>query len=474
MLFKVGFNQEFCERYGLVPQLRDDVVAVVVSDESDISVLDYVRFCAARPVELEHATPESVARLIKDHFGDDSHAASGSTRKNGSSPDPGTTGRVIEMVNQLVVAAIDDAASDVHFEPSQEGLQCRVRIDGRLQNRLIINATDTPEAISRIKIMAGLDIAEKRRPQDGRIRFGQNGRHVDIRVSVIPCKAGEKAVLRILDKEALRVDLDSIGFHPKQLSLFKEKISQPNGIVLVTGPTGSGKTTTLYAAMNYLKSPEVNISTVEDPIEYEMDGINQTQIKPQIDLTFSAMLRAILRQDPNIVMVGEIRDQETLEIAIRASLTGHMVLSTLHTNGAVATLTRLLDMGAESLLLATSLRMIVAQRLARRICPHCIQDGWCEEDRVAAIKLGLEPSVRQQSGVGCKHCRGTGFSGRVAVFELFPVTPLIQQELTQGCSEQQLTEVAKNEGFQPMTETASELIKAGITTPLEVIRELNT
>ena len=466
------FSQEFCERHRLFPPLDPGSTEVVISEVSDLSVLDFVRFRTRAPISVRHDAPQEVARLIATHFGVHMTTRTGAGEQPAKTADSGTPGRVIQMVNKLIADAIGEGASDVHFEPSPTGIQCRVRIDGRLQSRIAISAADAPEVISRIKIMAGMDIAERRRPQDGRIRFGAKGRDVDIRVSIIPCKSGEKVVLRLLDSERLKLDLKTIGLESDQLQIFTERVSQPNGIVLVTGPTGSGKTTTLYAALSYLKSPELNISTVEDPIEYDIAGINQTQIRPEIGLTFSAMLRAMLRQDPNVIMVGEIRDQETLEIAIRASLTGHMVLSTLHTNGAMATLSRLVDMGAEPLLLATSVRLIAAQRLVRRICLHCAVEGWSDSDRIAAAKLGVGSSVPGRHGVGCERCRGTGFAGRSAIFELLAVTPTIQQQLTSGGTEQDLAAVAPAEGFRPMTDAARRLVEAGITTPLEVMREL--
>jgi len=330
------------------------------------------------------------------------------------------------------------------------------------------------ETLSRIKIMSGLDIAEKRRPQDGRIRFPVDGRTVDIRVSIIPTDFGEKAVLRLLDKQSLRLDLKELGFSTSQLQLFVERIAQPNGIILVTGPTGSGKTTTLYAVLQHLKSPTVNISTVEDPIEYNLEGINQTQVKPDIHLTFAAMLRAILRQDPNIIMIGEIRDRETLDIAIQASLTGHLVLSTVHTNSAVATVTRLLDMGAEPYLLASSLKLIVAQRLVRKLCPQCLSDRLDDSYHTAARKLGVTLGVGARSAPGCSGCSFTGFRGRTAVYELLPLGSQLGAAINSGASEQEILSIARSNSFQTMVETAASLINSGITSPIEVLRELGS
>ncbi|MFZ1683087.1 MAG: GspE/PulE family protein, partial [Candidatus Zixiibacteriota bacterium] len=382
-------------------------------------------------------------------------------------------GTVVNEINELIRECISSGASDIHFEPGEKELLCRARIDGVLAKRRSLAKERVPETISRLKIMSNLDIAEKRRPQDGRIRFPFESRTVDIRVSIIPTDFGEKAVLRLLDKDKLRLDLQGLGFLPEQLLTFKEGIAQPNGIILVTGPTGSGKTTTLYAALSTLRSPNVNISTVEDPIEYYVDGVNQTQVKPDIDLTFSKMLRALLRQDPNIIMVGEIRDRETLDIAIRASLTGHLVLSTVHTNSAVATITRLLDMGAEPYLISSSLRLVVAQRLLRLNCHHCLSPEFDEANCAAAASLGLAITPTARKGTGCQKCDHTGFAGRIAVYELLRVDDVLKQAITSRQSETQLTDIANRSGFLSMLQSSQSLIDSGKTTPLEVLREIS-
>jgi len=381
-------------------------------------------------------------------------------------------GPIVDELHAIITNAISQQASDVHFESGESHLLCRFRVDGVLVNRNKLDLDKAPAVLSRIKIMAGLDIAEKRRPQDGRIRFPFGDRVVDIRVSVIPTQFGEKAVLRLLDKQQLRLDLSSLGMTPTQQEVFRSHISLPNGIVLVTGPTGSGKTTTLYAALQYLKTPEVNISTVEDPIEYELSGINQTQVKPEIGLTFSTMLRALLRQDPNVIMVGEIRDRETLDMAIRASLTGHLVLSTIHTNSAVATVTRLLDMGAEPFLLASSLRLVVAQRLVRLLCPSCHDTVISSEYRAAARKLGIELGPGARSSRGCDQCGGTGFKGRTAIYELLTVGDRLRDAVGRRASEQQLLEISRSDSFSTMSEEAERYINHGLTSPGEVLREL--
>jgi type II secretory ATPase GspE/PulE/Tfp pilus assembly ATPase PilB-like protein len=362
-----ALDQGFCSRFRICPDDTDSA-RIWISERTDLSVLGYVR-TALGMRSLPRRVPDDQLELkIAARFG----TAGGSLRPSHSpeSQNPpqehASDSLIVKDINTIISECIYSRASDIHFEPCERVLLCRRRVDGILVEHKQIPREFQAEMISRIKIMAGLDIAEKRRPQDGRIRFTIDGRSVDIRVSVIPTEFGEKAVLRLLDKESLRLDLGDLGFTSEQLRLFRDRIAVKNGIILVTGPTGSGKTTTLYATLQHLKSPEVNISTVEDPIEYNLAGINQTQVQPEIGRTFAAMLRAMLRQDPDIIMIGEIRDRETLDIAIRASLTGHLVLSTIHTNSAVATSPRLIDIGAEPYLLASCL-LIVAQRLVRRL-----------------------------------------------------------------------------------------------------------
>jgi len=446
-----------------------------VSDQTDMSAIDFIRFRSGRSLDVMRLSADDLDDRIKSGSSDQSkpgqRAASPKTEQHTQASDGDS--RVVKLINDIINDSIRRKASDVHLEPGEDQVQCRARIDGVLLNSHQITLDDAPEVISRLKIMSGLDIAEKRRPQDGRIGFKYQQRMVDIRVSIIPTDGGEKAVLRLLDKESLKLDLDSLGFTESQLSLFTEKISMPNGIILVTGPTGSGKTTTLYAVLSHLNSAQVNICTVEDPVEYNLKGINQTQVRPGIGVSFSTMLRSLLRQDPNIIMVGEIRDRETLDMAIRASLTGHLVLSTLHTNSAVSTLSRLLDMGAEPYLLSSSLRLIVAQRLVRKNCPHCISDTTGDEHLAAARKLNLPEGTAIKSGSGCAQCNHTGFTGRTALYELLPISDAVKQLVTDGASEQEIIETARQDGFTVMSQVAASLIENGQTTSVEVLRELS-
>ncbi|MGF1670625.1 MAG: GspE/PulE family protein [Balneolaceae bacterium] len=379
-------------------------------------------------------------------------------------------GPVVRQVNRIIDRAIDEKASDIHFEPYQESFRVRYRLDGVLQTVGELATGQKDAVISRLKIMANLDIAEKRRPQDGRIRLERQTRKIDLRVSTLPTDFGEKIVLRILDKNSQQLDLETLGFEKRNLEIFRRAIRHPYGMILVTGPTGSGKTTTLYAALNELNSQQVNITTIEDPVEYNLEGINQTHVRSDIGLTFSSVLRSILRQDPNIIMVGEIRDCETAEIAIRAALTGHLVFSTLHTNDAPSAITRLLDMGIESFLVASSVRLVMAQRLIRRICTDCKSTK--EADPVLIRELGLENRTTSvPAGKGCEACNATGYKGRTALMELMPVSPRLAESISAGAGLHNLKQLAGEEGMINLRMAGIQKIKEGITTPEEVLRE---
>jgi len=475
---ETAFDQEFCQRFRVCLTNSNGSGPVVwISDKTDISILSYVsRVSSGRQLPVRISDKELQCK-IGDHFGIQEQTVS-RLQPDSKITDPTDETKadsiIVREINSIILDCIRMGASDIHFEPGERELLCRRRLDGMLLEHKRITRERIAETLSRIKIMSGLDIAEKRRPQDGRIRFSVDGRTVDIRVSIIPTDFGEKAVLRLLDKQSLRLDLKELGFSSAQLELFVERIAQPNGIILVTGPTGSGKTTTLYAVLQHLKSPTVNISTVEDPIEYNLEGINQTQVKPDINLTFAAMLRAILRQDPNIIMIGEIRDRETLDIAIQASLTGHLVLSTVHTNSAVATVTRLLDMGAEPYLLASSLKLIVAQRLVRKLCPQCLTERLDEAYHAAARKLGITLGREARGSNGCSACGSTGYRGRTAIYELLPVDKEIGNAINNSASEQEVLTIARRNSFQTMAETAASLIDSGISSPIEILRELGS
>jgi general secretion pathway protein E len=361
---------------------------------------------------------------------------------------------IIRMLNALLTQAAKDGASDIHIEPYERSSAVRFRVDGTLREVVQPNKALHAALISRLKIMAELDIAEKRLPQDGRIGLRIGGRAIDVRVSTLPSAHGERAVLRLLDKAESKFTLEGLGMSGEVLSAFDRLIQQPHGIVLVTGPTGSGKTTTLYASLGRIDTSTTNVLTVEDPVEYELTGIGQTQVNPKIELTFAKALRAILRQDPDVIMIGEIRDHETAQIAIQASLTGHLVLATVHTNDAPSLVTRLIDMGVEPFLLSSTLLGVLAQRLVRKLCPACKR----------------QDEAGRWHPVGCKDCSQTGYKGRTGVYELMVVDEAMQALIHNRAAEQELVAAARHAGLRSMREDGERLVREGITSAEEVIR----
>jgi len=361
---------------------------------------------------------------------------------------------IIRMLNALLTQAAKDGASDIHIEPYERSSAVRFRVDGTLREVVQPNKALHAALISRLKIMAELDIAEKRLPQDGRIGLRIGGRAIDVRVSTLPSAHGERAVLRLLDKAESKFTLEGLGMSGEVLTAFDRLIQQPHGIVLVTGPTGSGKTTTLYASLGRIDTGTTNVLTVEDPVEYELTGIGQTQVNPKIDLTFAKALRAILRQDPDVIMIGEIRDHETAQIAIQASLTGHLVLATVHTNDAPSLVTRLIDMGVEPFLLSSTLLGVLAQRLVRKLCPACKRPD----------------EAGRWHPVGCRECSHTGYKGRTGVYELMVVDESMQTLIHNRAAEQELVAAARRAGLRSMREDGERLVREGITSAEEVIR----
>jgi type IV pilus assembly protein PilB len=384
---------------------------------------------------------------------------------------------VVRLVNVLLVDSLRRGASDIHVEPYEKELRIRFRIDGVLYDVMHPPLKLRDALISRIKIMSKLDISEKRLPQDGRIKIkvkvDSRSRELDFRVSTLPTLFGEKVVLRLLDKQNLMLDMTKLGFEPESLTKFKRNISKPYGMVLVTGPTGSGKTNTLYSALQSLNTVQTNIMTAEDPVEFNLPGINQVQMKEQIGLNFAAALRSFLRQDPNIVLVGEIRDFETAEIAIKAALTGHLVLSTLHTNDAPSTISRLMNMGIEPFLVATSVNLIQAQRLIRRICKDCKQDHPMPPE--ALIEVGFTPeeckTMKTFKGKGCATCNDTGYKGRIGLYEVMEITAELRELILIGASALELRKKAVDDGMITLRESGLHKIRAGVTTIEEVVRE---
>ncbi len=379
---------------------------------------------------------------------------------------------VVKLVNGLLAQAIQMGASDIHVEPYEKDFRVRFRMDGVLHEVMHPPYKYKNAVISRIKIISKLDIAERRRPQDGRIRLRYGNREVDIRVSTVPTVYGEKVVMRILDKSALSVNLENLGFEEEALKLFMDAIHKPYGMILVTGPTGSGKSTTLYSAMQILNKPEVNIMTAEDPVEYNFHGLNQVQIREEIGLTFASALRAFLRQDPDIILVGEIRDKETADIAVKAALTGHLVLSTLHTNDAPSTVVRMVDMGVEPFLVSASVILVVAQRLMRKICPNC--KAPVEYHPEDLRELGLNPEeltgVTFYKGEGCEKCKNTGYKGRTGIYEVMAMTPEIREAINEGATTQEIREIALEQGMITLRDAALRKFINGISTREEVLR----
>lgn len=378
--------------------------------------------------------------------------------------------QAVKFVNNLLELAVQEKASDVHIEPLEQFTRVRLRIDGILRNFGEVPRSNHNSIVSRIKILSSLDIAEKRLPQDGRVEVQIDERRIDLRVSTLPVIDGEKIVIRLLDKTQHLLDLDNLDLNEDNLKSYRKIINANHGMVLITGPTGSGKSTTLYATLQQLNTVDKNIITIEDPIEYKIAGVNQLAVSQKIGLTFAKGLRSIVRQDPNIIMVGEIRDEETARIAVQAALTGHLVFSTLHTNSAVGAITRLLDIGIEPYLLAAALRGVVAQRLVRRICLHCRR-----QYSASAIELNIlgrkpEENINLYEGTGCEFCNGTGYTGRLAVQEVLDITPALQNLIAKGSVEESILEVAKADGFRSLAWDCQEKILAGHTTVAEMLR----
>jgi len=384
-------------------------------------------------------------------------------------------GGVIQIVNLLLSRAVKAKASDIHIEPYQKILRVRYRIDGVLHEQPAPPKKFLNAIVSRIKIMADLDISERRRPQDGRIKVKVDGKEIDLRLSVCPCSSGEKVVMRIMDSSAMSLDISKLGMDPENFAIYTKHVEDPHGIILVTGPTGSGKSTTLYSTLHTLNAPDVNIMTAEDPVEFQLQGINQVHCNAEIGLNFAAALRSFLRQDPDIIMVGEIRDQETITIAINAALTGHLVFSTLHTNDAPGAVTRILMMGVDPVLISSALTMVVAQRLVRGICKNCkeayqVDTQWLATVGVPQKKFPEGPKVTLYRGKGCENCAGTGYRGRLGIHEVLEVTDDIREIISQRGTALKIKEAALKNGMITLQESAIRKLLQGMTTAEEVIR----
>ncbi len=459
---------------------------VAVADPSNMSILDAIGFQTGYAVELVLASEKEITSAINKFFDqslefkdiiselDDELEVVREEEVDVSELERGVDDApVVKLVNFILTDAIKRRASDIHIEPYEKEFRVRYRVDGVLYEVMRPPLRMRNAISSRLKILASLDIAERRLPQDGRIKLKiGKGKEMDFRVSVLPTIYGEKTVLRLLDKSSLQLDMTKLGFEQEQLNDFTEAIHRPYGMVLVTGPTGSGKTTTLYSALSDLNKTSDNISTCEDPVEFNFAGINQVQIKEEIGLTFAASLRSFLRQDPDIIMVGEIRDYETAEIGVKAALTGHLVLSTLHTNDAPSTVTRLLNMGIEPFLVSSSLNLVLAQRLCRRVCTHCGEEVKIHPK--ALSDAGMKPDrlkhVRLRKGKGCDECNGTGFRGRVALYEVMPVREEIKDLLLRGGSALDIKREAARLGMKTLRQAGLTKVEEGVTTLEEVLR----
>ncbi|MGQ9576012.1 MAG: GspE/PulE family protein [Thermoguttaceae bacterium] len=488
-------TEPMAQLYRIIPvSFHDNTLTVAMCDPQKLSVIDELRSFLGYDVRAVVASEKDVLRALERYYAgggesveqliagleQDDELAAAAARLEREGPIDLTSVEALadsapvrKLLNMVLLLAIKDHASDLHFEPFENEFKIRIRADGVLYEMVPPPRHLAMAITTRLKVMANLDIAERRLPQDGRIRLTVGGHPVDLRVSVLPTMFGESIVLRILDRSVVMLDLDVVGMEPTTLATFRQIIRRPNGIVLVTGPTGSGKTTTLYGALNELNCPEDKLITTEDPVEYDIDGIIQLPIDPTIGNTFAHCLRSILRHDPDIILVGEIRDLETAEIAVQASLTGHMVFSTLHTNDAPSAITRLRDMGIPPFLITATLEAVLAQRLVRKICPECREETVPSTETLAELDLTPEDVIGKKfyRGRGCPACNNTGFRGRTGIFELMPMNEMLRELIHRSVSTEKLRDAALRSGMRPLRQAALDKVFAGITTIEEAIRE---
>lgn len=478
-------------KYTIIPvDFSNGQLLVSTSDPTDYYALDDLRLasgmmvkpCVAKKADIlraidrfygrseaEKAVIDFVKQTGYDQVAATAQTAALSVVQAGAEADEDAT-PVIKFLNTMIENAVNNFASDIHIEPVEDELRVRFRIDGVLREIMRTPVSMAGPVVSRVKIMADMNIAERRIPQDGRIAYKVGRKMIDLRVSTAPTMYGEKVVMRILDKGSVILEKSTLGLHGHDLELFDDLISKPYGIVLVTGPTGSGKTTTLYTALNQLNTAEKNIITLEDPVEYNFKGVNQMQVNPKAGLTFATGLRSILRQDPDIIMVGEMRDNETAEIAVRSALTGHLVLSTIHTNDAPSAVTRLVDMGIEPFLISASVVGIVSQRLMRKICPNCIKEYAAEPRDYAFLGLSQDVPLNLKRGTGCPYCHNSGYKGRTAIFEIMPLTGGHRSLIDRGATADELRNYAVEHGMTTLKNAAAELVITGVTTIEELLR----
>ena len=492
-LFKVDMgaanmlNASAAKRYGAVPVsfLDEHTLLLAMSDPANVLAVDDVAMLTRMDVKPAVASVEDITGLITrmNRFEDAVHEAVEES-EDGAAPveivdlrESAEDAPVIKLVHSIIAQAAERGASDIHFEPqphehesSGRELRVRMRVDGVLSEEMTVPKRMVAGVVSRLKIMADLDISERRLPQDGRVGLKIEGRHVDLRAVTIPSVHGESVVLRILDKDNIRLELDRLGFDEGELHRFRRAFHRAHGAVLVTGPTGSGKSTSLYGALLELNTPERNIITIEDPVEYQLAGITQMQVNPKAGLTFATGLRSMMRADPDVLMVGEIRDRETAQIAVEGALTGHMVLSTLHTNDAPSAITRLVEMGIEPFLIASAIECVVAQRLARTLCPHCKVRTMIPAEILRDNGIQAKFDLEAYEPAGCVRCNGMGYRGRGGIYEVMDMTPEIRELVLQRASSDQIGAVATRQGMRRLREDGLEKVKAGVTSMAEVAR----
>ncbi len=469
--------KDVAKKNHVIPLAREgDKLYIAMADPMDFFLINDLRMSTGFHISPAIATKDEITRAIaryyeyEDFVGEWLEEQNSTTAETPTRIEEDEDSPIIQLVNSILNSAIEQQASDIHLDPQERGVLVRIRIDGKLQDERVLPKEVQGVLLARIKIMANLDITEQRLPQDGRIRILIDVRQVDLRISTLPTIFGEKVVIRVLDMNTSITDITQLGFQESNLKKYLKMIESPHGIVLITGPTGSGKSTTLYASLNKLNEPDVNIISVEDPVEYQLQGINQVQVNSTIGMTFASALRSILRQDPNVIMVGEIRDRETAEIAIRGSLTGHLVLSTLHTNDSIGTLMRLIDMGVEPFLVASSLTGVVAQRLVRRICRNCkteVEVTEREREIFASRNMTVEKVYR---GKGCPICHMSGYRGRVGVTEVLSVTEEMRRALLNNESVSNLYDLAVKQGTIFLVDDGLQKVLDGLTTTEEVLQ----
>lgn len=457
-----------------------NIIRVAMADPMDMRGIDDFSIITNLQVEPVIATTQDILVTLDKYYGDSEaqrvaeqyakERESRKTKEEQAEDEDVANSPIVQLVKSMIEQAARQRASDIHIEPMEDKVRVRYRIDGVLYEKSTYHINLLSAIITRVKIIGNMDISEKRRPQDGRITMMIDRKEYDIRASILPTVYGEKCVMRLAQKKALTRDKKSLGFTEQQLQLFDDMLNHPNGIILVTGPTGSGKSTTLYTAVNERNHENINIITVEDSVEANVDGVSQVQVNAKADLTFASALRSILRQDPDVIMIGEIRDRETASIAVQASITGHLVLSTLHTNDAPGTMTRLMDMGVESYLLADAMRGVIAQRLVRRLCPHCKRKRKALGEEKSMMGINPMEEVEIYEPVGCEHCNDTGFYGRTGIYEMMPVTSTLRNAIAARMSTDEIREVAVKEGMKTLHSEAVRLVLEGETSYHEMIR----